>query len=128
MENVKKSKYTKKLHPAKCFENQEVYKLKSTTKFNSWWYDYRVSYIDTETFADYRTEYFKGDKMVKVIDRDWGSFGTDDKRNQYWRYWYGKTLDTGHETWAVIPDEVSFSNSDLKRSFWSEATLRKIKR
>ena len=128
MENVRKSKYTKKLHPAKCFKNREVYKVKSTTKFKDWWYDYRVSYVDTETFADHRTEYFKGGKQIKVIDRDWGSFGTDDKRNQYWNYWYGKSLTTGHETWAVIPEGVTFNDSDLDARYWSEATLRKIKR
>ena len=66
--------------------------------------------------------------MVKIIDRAWGSFGTADKRNQFWEYWYGKTLATGHETWAVIPEGVSVQDQDLKASYWSEKTLRKIKR
>ena len=66
--------------------------------------------------------------MVKVIDRHWKSFGEADKRSQYWGYWYGKTLDTEHETWAVIPEGVSKRNEDIDRGFWSEATLRKIKR
>ncbi len=126
-----RNKYMKKL-PAggSCTaKGKAVYKLKSTTKFAGWWYDYRVGYIDTETFADYRTEYFKGGKQIKVIDRDWvGLKGVDDPRAQSWRYWYGKTLATGHETWAVIPDEIVVYNTGKKEGFWSERTLRKIKR
>lgn len=110
-------------------KGREVYKLKSTTKFPNWWYDYRVSYVDTETFADYRTEYFKNGKMVKIIDRDWVSLGKDDPRQLSWGYWYGKTLDTGHETWAVIPQEVvKYNTTDKPSGYWSESTLRKIRR
>jgi len=128
IEDVPKGKYTSNLRAAKCIKDREVYKVKSTTKFENWWYDNRISYVDTETFADHRTEYFKDGKMVKVIDRHWGSFGTADKRNQYWEGWYGKTLATGHQTWAMIPEGVSFNDADLKNSYWSEKTLRKIKR
>ena len=124
-----RNKYTQNLPGAHCIKDRDVYKLKSTTKFENWWYDYRVSYVDAETFADHRTEYFKDGKMMKVIDRHWKSFADKkDPRNQYWGYWYGKTLDTEHETWAVIPEGVTKVNSDYDARFWSEATLRKIKR
>ena len=126
MENVK-SKYLKNPPKSPCLDT-EVYKVKSTTKFPNWWYDYRVSYVDTKTFADHRTEYFKDGEQIKVIDRHWGSFGADDPRALYWKYWYGKSLVTGHETWAVIPEKASFRDADLDNRFWSEATLRKIKR
>ncbi len=109
-------------------KGKQVYKLKSTTKRQNWWYDYRVSYVDTKTFADYRTEFFKDGEKIKVIDRDWVSLGQDDARAQSWAYWYGKTFASGHETWAVIPDEVVEFNHDWKPSKWSEKTLRKIKR
>ncbi len=110
-------------------KGKEVYKLKSTTKFQNWWYDYRVSYVDTKTFADYHIEYFKGGKLVKIIDKDWRSAGKSDPRQQYWGYWYGKTLDTGHETWAVVPQKVNRFNEEVKQDddFWSESELRKIK-
>jgi hypothetical protein len=124
------SRYTKDL-PAKgaCdHDGKEVYKLKSTTKFQNWWYDYRVSYVDAKTFADYRTEYFKDGKQIKIIDRDWRSLNMDDPRAQAWSYWYGKTLETEHETWAVIPDSVVVANGPFEESMWSETTLRKIKR
>ncbi|MCB1866965.1 MAG: outer membrane lipoprotein-sorting protein, partial [Gammaproteobacteria bacterium] len=109
-------------------KGKSVYKLKSTTKRQNWWYDERISYIDTKTFADYRTDYFKGGEKVKVIDRDWGSLGLADQRAQTWKYWYGKTFATGHETWAVIPEEVVEFNQEWEKSMWSEQTLRKIKR
>ena len=110
-------------------KGKEVYKVKSTTKFENWWYDHRVSYIDAKTFADYRTEYFKGGDMVKVIDRNWVPLGqSDDPRAVGWGYWYGKTLATGNQTWAVIPPKVNQVNASYDDDWWSESTLRKIKR
>lgn len=112
--------------PACDHKGKEVYKVKSTTKFNNWYYDYRISYVDTKTFADYRTEYFKGDKQTKVIDRDWGSMGLTDPRAQFWKYWYGKVSENGHETFAVIPKGVVKWNTDKPESLWSEETLTKL--
>ncbi len=124
-----KNKYLPNPPDAACeHKGKEVYKLKSTTKRDNWWYDYRISYVDTKSFADYRTEYFKGGDQVKVIDRHWISMELDDPRGQQWGYWYGKTLASGHETWAVIPDGVTQINQDWDPDFWSESTLRKIKR
>ncbi len=122
-------KYLPEPPKASCeHKGKEVFKLKSTTKRENWWYDYRISYVDTKTFADYRTEYFKGGEKVKVIDRDWGSLGMTDPRAQYWKYWYGTTYATGHETWAVIPQNVVEYNQDWPADQWSEKTLRRIKR
>ncbi len=124
-----KNKYLKKAPEAACdHKGKEVHKLKSTTKFSNWWYDYRISYIDTKTYADYRTEYFKDGKQIKVIDRNWVSLKLDDIRAQSWNYWYGKTFATGHETWAIIPQKVVKYNQPWKAKMWSEKTLRKIKR
>ncbi|MBT8450013.1 MAG: outer membrane lipoprotein-sorting protein [Gammaproteobacteria bacterium] len=125
------SRYTKKLPAGGACDHdgKEVYKLKSTTKFENWWYDYRISYVDSKTFADYRTEYFKGGNQIKVIDRDWKPIeGQSDPRSVAWSYWYGKTLATEHETWAVIPQSVVVANGDFDAKLWTEKTLRKIKR
>jgi len=123
-----KNRYIKKLPGISCVsKGREVYKVKSTTKFQNWWYDYRVSYVDTKSYADYRTEFFKNGKMIKILDRDWKSANLDDPRANIWGYWYGKNLETGHETWAVIPDTVVRFNQDYPRDLWSEQTLRKIK-
>jgi len=130
-EDQKKGRYIpKKIPEPSCApKGREVYKLKSTTKRSNWWYDYRISYVDTKTFADYRTEYFKDGKMVKILDRDWKTLGKDDPRELSWGYWYAIDLKTGHETWAVIPDEVvRYNTTDKKSKFWTESTLRKIKR
>jgi hypothetical protein len=125
-------RYTEQVPERSCRQiNREVYGLKSTTKFKRWWYDYRISYVDTESFADYRTLYYKNDRLIKVIDRDWGKVnaeGEGDPRALFWKYWYGYDLRTGQESLAVIPRKVVEMNSDRKNSFWTERTLRKIKR
>ena len=125
-----RNKYMKKLPAASCVsKDKEVYKVESMPKRENWWYDSRVSYVDTKSYADYRTDFFKDGQKIKTIDRDWQSFGMDDVRAQFWGYWYGKTYNTGHETWAVIPNSVVIKNNKkLKKSLWSEKTLRKIKR
>jgi hypothetical protein len=125
------SRYTKNVPTeGSCTpKGKAVYKVKSTTKFENWWYDYRVSYIDKQSFADHRTEYFKDGKKIKLIDRNWVPLGkSDDPRALGWGYWYGKTLGTNHETWAVIPAEVNAVDAEYKGDWWSEKTLRKIKR
>lgn len=111
--------------------NKEVYGLKSTTNFENWWYDYRISYVDTKSFADYRTLYYKDGELIKIIDRDWGLVNANsegDPRGLFWKYWYGLDLKTGKESLAVIPRKVVTFNSDLSNNFWTERTLRKIKR
>ncbi len=123
-----KNKYLQQLHTAQCeHTGKTVYKLKSTTKFKNWWYDYRISYVDTKTFADYRTEYFKGDKKIKFIDRDWTSMKLDDPRGIFWRYWYGKNLITEHETMISIPQDFVTWNKDTgSGNLWTEDSLSQL--
>jgi hypothetical protein len=127
-----KDRYTQDLPPASCeADGKQVYKVKSTTKFENWWYDYRVSYVDTQSFADYRTDFYKDGQHIKVIDRDWrpAKGASGDPRQVVWGYWYGKTFATNHETWAVIPEEVvTYNDASKKEDLWSERTLRKIRR
>lgn len=126
------NRYTRDLPKDEPCEHKgkEIYVVKSTTKFENWWYDYRISYIDTETFGDYRTEYFKNGEMVKTIDRDWGNLSAEftDPRAVFWKSWYGKDLKTGKETWAYIPRAVVKINTDKKNGYWSPRTLTKLKR
>ena len=126
-----RNKYTKDVPTSGSCEakGKQVYKLKSCTKFESWWYDCRIGYIDTKSFSDYRTEYFKGDKKIKTIDRDWRSLNMSDPRANTWAYWYGRNEDTGHETWAVIPKSVVRTNdASLEADLWTESTLRRLKK
>ncbi len=129
MKDVKRNKYTQnaKIEADCSVDGKEVYKLKSTSKNANWWYDNRVSYIYSKTFADYRTEYFKGGKHIKTIDRSWVSAGLDDPRSSYWGYWYGTTFATGHETMAFIPSSVTKVNHKYKKkNLWSTRTLKKM--
>ncbi|MEW8050856.1 MAG: outer membrane lipoprotein-sorting protein [Candidatus Thiodiazotropha sp.] len=125
-------RYTGRVPERSCRQlGRDVYGLKSTTKYKDWWYDYRISYVDTTSFADYRTLYYKNGRLIKIIDRDWGLVNTEgegDPRALFWKYWYGIDLRTGQESLAVIPRKVVDINSDRKNSFWTERTLRKIKR
>ncbi|MDQ7083648.1 MAG: outer membrane lipoprotein-sorting protein [Sulfurovum sp.] len=121
-----------------AFSGREVYKVKSTTKFSGWWYDYRITYVDTKTFADYHTEYYKGGKKIKILDKNWPKAeGSSDPRALRWYTWYGKDLRNGHESLAYIPkkvtkrDQTSFKVGKKKystSSLWQESTLKKIKR
>ncbi|MBF0182065.1 MAG: outer membrane lipoprotein-sorting protein [Magnetococcales bacterium] len=129
IQETERNWYMKALPAAPVCDHKEkkVFVVKSTHKQANWWYEYRVNYIDTQTFADYRTEYFKNGKMIKTIDRDWGDLGTGDPRGLYWKFWYGKNLVNQHETMAVVPREVITFNTGKKESLWSEDTLTRIK-
>ena len=123
-----RNKYTKEIdvRPDCSPKGKEVYQLKSTTKEQNWWYDYRISYIDSTSFVDYRTEYFKKSKKIKVIDRSWYNVNLNDKRANYWGYWYGKDLKTGHETLAFVPRSISKVNHQYKINLWSPRILNKV--
>ena len=129
MKDVKRNKYTQnaKIEADCSVDGKEVYKLKSTANTANWWYDHRISLIDAKTFADYRTEYFKGGKHIKTIDRSWVPANLDDPRASYWGYWYGKTNTTGHETMAFIPSTITKVNHKYKaKNLWSTRTLKKM--
>jgi hypothetical protein len=111
------------------YKSAQVYKIKSTTKFPSWWYDYRITYVDTKTFSDYLTEYYKGGKLVKTLEKNWRAIdGQTDPRALRWYTWYAKNVTTNHETMAFIPKEVTKFNTNLPNTLWSESTLTKIKK
>ena len=120
------------------FFDNEVYKVKSTTNFSGWWYDYRITYVDTKTFADYHTEYYKDGKMIKFLDKNWpDSAKSEDPRGLRWYTWYGKDLRNNHESLAYIPQKVTKTDQNKfkvgkkkynSNNLWQESTLRKIKR
>ena len=120
------------------FSDREVYKVKSTTNFSGWWYDHRITYIDTKTFADYHTEYYKDGTMIKILDKNWQKMdGQTDPRALRWYAWYGKDLRNNHESLAYIPKKVTKHNQESFKigrkkydttNLWQESTLKKIKR
>jgi len=124
-----KTKRTKKLPQGSCApKGKEVYRLKSTTKFKDWWYDYRLTDIDINTFSPYRSIYYKDDKSVKIIEADWKSLDKSDPRLTVPTYVYSKSIKNGQESMLIIPFSTIELNTDLPERFWSEKTLRKIKR
>ncbi len=125
-------KYVRHLPRRSCRHiGKSVYGLKSTSRFPDWWYDYRISFVDTHTFADYRSVYYKDGRPIKIIDRDWGRVegaNKKDPRALFWKYWYGVDLLTGRESWAVVPWETIEFDHHRPARFWSERTLRRLKR
>lgn len=105
-----------------------VYLLKSTHKKQGWWYDYRLRWIDRENFADYRTHYFKDGKRIKIMSKSWRKLESPDPRAQVWHYWYARSDESGQQGIAIIPIESVRVNTEREERFWSEATLRKIRR
>jgi len=108
---------------------RKIHVLKSTYKSKHHWYDYRISYIDSETFTDYMTHYYKKGKRIKEVYRHWVHLGKlSDPKAKMWYYWYSKDMKTGYETATYIPKKLIKVNQKVKKSFWSTRTLEKIKR
>lgn len=111
------------------YKNREVYKVESKTKFKGWWYDKRITYVDTKNFSDYLTEYYKNGKLVKKLEKNWKPIkGQKDPRALRWFTWYAINLENKHQSMAYIPKKVTQYNTHLKPSLWTKRTLTKIKR
>ena len=66
------TRYTRDLPGAQCaHKGKPIYRIKSTTKFKNWWYDYHISEIDKTSFSLYRTVYFKDGEKIKTVEVDW---------------------------------------------------------
>ena len=119
------SRYTKELPGPQCgHKGKPIYRLKSTTKFKNWWYDYHVSEIDKKSFSPYRTVYFKDDEKIKTVVVDWQSLDQPDPRITYPRYIYAVTHTDGKDSMVYVPRSTITLNEDLPDSFWSDETLK----
>ncbi len=130
LEALSNTRLIKNIPSQQCdHRGKAVYRVKSSTKFKNWWYDYRVSYVDQSSFADYRIDFFKDGVLVKRIDKDWVPMSdkvmnlAQDDRAIFWRYWYGKNYQTGHETMIHTWPEVVRWNHELKDELWTEQSL-----
>ena len=110
-------------------KDRNIHVLKSTYKEKGHWYDHRISYIDAEYFTNYLSYYYKNDKLIKTVYRHWIPVGKQtDPKAKTWYYWYSKDENTGYEMMTYIPKKLIKVNEKVKKSFWSERTLQKIKR
>lgn len=117
-------RYTLNLPEPQCgHKGRPVYVLKSTTKFNKWWYDYHISEIDKESFALYRTVYYKGDEKVKSIFIDWQSLDRPDPRITYPRYIYAVMHTDGKDSMVFVPRSTIALDVDLPDDFWTAQTM-----
>lgn len=109
-------------------QEREVYRLRSRPNRSDLGYDERIVLIDVETFADYRSVYYRNGKVLKIIDKSWKGMGLDDQRAQYWQYCYARTESSGQQGMAFVPQDAVSWNDDLDPQLWSESTLRRIRR
>jgi hypothetical protein len=123
------TRYTRNLPGPQCgHRGKPVYRLKSATKFANWWYDYHISDIDKQTFALYRTVYYKNGEAVKTVYIDWQSLDQPDPRITYPRYIYAVTHADGKDSLVYVPRSTIALNVDLPDTFWSEETLQNYQR
>jgi hypothetical protein len=123
------TRYTRKLPSPQCGHmGKPVYRLKSSTKFVNWWYDYHISTIDKETFALYKTVYYKDEVPVKTVYIDWQSLNQPDPRITYPRYIYAITHADGKDSLVYVPRSTIALNVELPDAFWSEETLQNYSR
>jgi hypothetical protein len=123
------TRYTRNLPKPQCaHRGRPVYRLKSSTKFENWWYDYHLSEIDKETYALYKTVYYKDGERVKTVYVDWQSLNQPDPRITYPRYIYAITHADGKDSLVYVPRSTIALNVGLPGSFWSEATLQNYPR
>lgn len=124
-------RYSKKLPYKKetLVKNRTIHTLKSTYKEKGHWYDYRISYIDSIYFTDYKTVYYKNEKSIKEVYRHWIHVSNrEDAKAKMWYYWYSRDISSGYEMLTYIPKKLFKMNQKVEKSFWSTKTLEKIKR
>lgn len=105
--------------------------LKSTPVENSPWYDYRLRWIDAESFAEYQVEYFQHERLVKRLQKNWHATGLADPRALLWNFWSVIVFDGDKrvgESLAWISDDSYQWNQSVDARLWSEKSLRQIKR
>ncbi len=118
-------RYTAELPGPQCgHKGRPIYRVKSTTRFKNWWYDYHITEIDKKTFSPYRTVYYKDGKRIKTVVVDWQSLDQPDPRAAYPRYIYAVTHTDGKDSMVYVPRSTISLNVDLPDGFWSEKTLR----
>jgi hypothetical protein len=126
---AQRDRHTAWMPEADCaVRGREVYHLRSRPHRPDLGYDVRETWVDAETFADYRSVYYRDGEVLKVIDKSWRPMGMQDPRAQYWVYWYARTEGSGQQGMAFVPSDAVHWNTDLDPDLWSEGTLRRIRR
>ena len=109
--------------------NRKTYLIKSIHKNPEWWYDYRLTWVDKQNYTDYKTEFYKDSKRIKLFTKSWHKTNNhEDPRAQVWHYWYAYSDITEQQSFATIPIESLEINANIKESYWNESRLKRIKR
>lgn len=106
---------------------KRVYRVHSTPVRPSW-YSQQRSLIDPETHAPYRVEYYRHGTLIKTIETDWQPVPGGGPQQVYPHFIFGRSLSEQRESLILVPPETVRFNQPVKLGFWSERTLRKIRR
>ncbi|MCB0355863.1 MAG: outer membrane lipoprotein-sorting protein [Bdellovibrionales bacterium] len=87
-------------------------------------YDYRLSYIDTYSYADYRTEYYRNGKLVKEVEKNWLPVDMPMPRALIFTHWFVKDYDLNTESLLMMQPLEKETFPEM----WTDAFLRKTKR
>jgi hypothetical protein len=124
-----RDRYTRDLPAADCsVQGRAVFRLRSRPHRRDLGYDERITWIDASSFADYRSVYYRAGSPVKVIDKSWRSMQIPGSDAPYWVYWYAHTPESGQEGMAYVDPTAVAWDSVIDADFWSERTLRRIRR
>ena len=122
-------RHTRGAPEANCdLQGRETYRLESRPLDPDAGYDYRHTWVDPDSFADYRSDFFLDGKPLRSLYKDWRSMELTDPRAQYWAHWYVLSHNDGHEGMAFIDPAAVSWNDALEPKLWSEGALRRIKR
>ncbi len=128
LQSWERARYTNLLPKPQCgHQGKPVYLIKSTTKFVNWWYDHHVSEIDKQSFAVYRTVYYKDDEKIKTVVVDWQSLDMPDPRVTYPRYIYALNHTDGKDSMVYVPRETIELNQAYPEGFWSVKTMERYR-
>jgi len=85
-----------------------------------------VQYVDTASFADYRSVYYKGDRVIKVVDKDWVSMGLRDTARSVRRVLVRPIPRHPRREPVRRADGLTPRNVGVDPSLWTEEGLTRI--
>jgi len=120
------------LEPWCGLEGRPLLWVESRPRRPSTRYDRRLRLIDAETGAEYQSEYFMGDRLVKRLQKNWQALIEGQPESQVYTFWsvrlFGDDGAVEAESLAWVPLDAYEANRRLPDSLWSEKTLRRIRR
>ncbi|MGB0713056.1 MAG: outer membrane lipoprotein-sorting protein [Gammaproteobacteria bacterium] len=122
-----RDRYTRHIPEESCdHHDKAVYELNSTPR-RATWFDRQEALIGTQDGAPYVVRYFLNGELIKTVETDWQPISSDTP-TLYPRFSYAYTPDRDRESLIYLPADGITLNEERPAAFWSELTLRRIRR